>query len=172
MACQVKYLSSAGIQHREVKGLDALAQSFPSNWLVYASLNAFPRNSAPIEIDVFVVMDDRIVLLELKDWNGPLTAKGDMWRHAGKHERSPVILGNEKAKKIKGMIKSQIPLLRQVYVDSKVVLTASSTRDALPPDEQAHVLTLEEAKLLGDRKERNRLLGMVHLTNVRPHMLV
>ncbi|UZE50982.1 NERD domain-containing protein [Rhodopseudomonas sp. P2A-2r] len=99
MACKVKYLSSAGIQHREVKGLQALADAFPINWLVYASLNAFPKNSAPIEIDVFVVMDDRIVLLELKDWNGPLTAKGDMWVHAGKRERSPVILGNEKAKK-------------------------------------------------------------------------
>lgn len=172
MACQVKYLSSAGVQHREVKGLQALASSFPSNWLVYASLNAFPRNSAPIEIDVLVVMDDRIVLLELKDWNGPLRAKGDMWVHAGKHERSPVILGNEKAKKVKGIIKTQIPSLGRIYVDSRVVLTATSTRDALPSDQQLFVLTLDEAKSLGDRKERNRLLGHVHLTQVRPNMLV
>lgn len=128
MVCSVRYLSSAGVQHREVKGLDALASAFPSNWLVYASLNAFPKNSAPIEIDVFVVMDDRIVLLELKDWNGPIIPKGDMWVHAGKRERSPVILGNEKAKKIKGIIKSQIPSISRIFVDSRVVLTATSTR--------------------------------------------
>lgn len=172
MTCQIKYLSSAGIQHREVKGLEALANAFPSNWLVYASLNAFPRNSAPIEIDVFVVMDDRIVLLELKDWNGPLVTKGDMWLHAGKRERSPVVLGNEKAKKIKGIIRSQIPSIKSVYVDSRVVLTATSTRDALPADEKEYVLTLDEAKLLGNGKERNRLLGAVRLTNVRPNMFV
>lgn len=172
MVCQVRYLSSAGIQHREVKGLASLAKSFPSDWLVYASLNAFPRNSAPIEIDVFVVMDDRIVLLELKDWNGPLTAKGDMWIHAGKRERSPVILGNEKAKKIKGIIRSQVPSVSRVFVDSRVVLTATSTREALPVDQQGHVLTLDEAKLLGDRNERNRLIGSVHLMNVRPNMMV
>jgi len=172
MVCSVHYLSSAGIQHREVKGLEALASAFPSNWLVYASLNAFPKNSAPIEIDVFVVMDDRIVLLELKDWNGPIRPKGDMWVHAGKRERSPVILGNEKAKKVKGIIRAQIPSISRVFVDSRVVLTATSTRDALPADQKPYVLTLEEAKLLGDRNERNRLIGQVHLTPVRPNMLV
>lgn len=172
MVCSVKYLSSAGVQHREVKGLDALAGAFPSDWLVYASLNAFPRNSAPIEIDVFVVMDDRILLLELKDWNGPIKPKGDMWVHAGKRERSPVVLGNEKAKKIKGIIKSQIPSIGRIFVDSRVVLTATSTRDNLPEDQKPYVLTLEEAKLLGDRKHRNRLIGPVKLTPVRPNMLV
>lgn len=171
MACQVRYLSSAGIHLREVKGVEALAQAFPINWLMYASLTAFPKNSAPIEIDLLVVMDDRIVLLEIKDWNGPLSAKGDVWVHAGKKERSPVVLGNEKAKKIKGILRNQIPQLR-VFVDSRVVLTGTSTRDLLPASEQSHVLTLEEAKLLGDKKERNRLLGTVTLTPVKPNMLV
>jgi sulfur transfer complex TusBCD TusB component (DsrH family) len=171
MACQVRYLSSAGIQLREVKGVDALAQAFPINWLMYASLTAFPKNSAPIEIDLLVVMDDRVVLLELKDWNGPLSVKGDVWVHAGKKERSPVVLGNEKAKKIKGILINQIPRLR-TFVDSRVVLTGSSTRDLLPPSERSHVLTLDEAKLLGDKKERNRLLGPVTLTAVKPNMLV
>lgn len=172
MVCAIRYLSSAGVQHREVKGLDALASAFPSNWLVYASLNAFPKNSAPIEIDVFVVMDDRIVLLELKDWNGPIKPKGDMWVHAGKRERSPVILGNEKAKKIKGIIRAQIPSISRIFVDSRVVLTATSTRDDLPEDQKPYVLTLEEAKLLGDRKQRDRLIGSVQLSPVRPNMLV
>ena len=148
-----------------------MARAFPANWLMYASLNAFPKNSAPIEIDLFVIMDDRIVLLELKDWNGPLSRKGDVWIHAGKRERSPVILGNEKAKKIKGMLRNQIPQL-QVFVDSRVVLTGSSTRDLLAPEEKSHVLTLTEAMLLGDKKERNRLLGTVKLTAVKPNALV
>ncbi|MBY3201771.1 AAA domain-containing protein [Rhizobium laguerreae] len=171
MACKVRYLCSAGIHHREVKGVEALAKAFPISWLIYASLNAFPKNSAPIEIDVMVVMDDRIVLLELKDWNGPLKAKGDMWVH-GKSQRSPVVLGNEKAKKIKGMLKNQIPQVGKCYVDSRVVLTGTSTRDLLSDAEKPYVLTLEEAKLLGDKKHRDKLLGTVTFTQIKPNMFV
>ena len=146
MACQVRYLSSAGIQKREVKGLDALAKAFPASWLVYASLNAFPRSGPPIEIDVLVVMDDRIVLLELKDWNGPLASRGDLWVHGRRTQRSPVQLGAEKARKIKTIVVGQISSLRGVYVDSRVVLTATSTRDGISAAERPHVLTREEAK--------------------------
>ncbi|OWV98923.1 hypothetical protein ATY81_26650 [Rhizobium sp. R72] len=170
MACKVRYLSSAGIHHREVKGVDALAQAFPVNWLMYASLNAFPKNSSPIEIDLLVVMDDRVVLLELKDWHGPLTAKGDMWIH-GKPQRSPVQLGNEKAKKGKSILRGQGQLGR-FYVDSRVVFTGSTTRDLLPEEERKHVLTLEEAKLLGNRMDRERLIGSVTLQNLKPNLLV
>src|ERR1700730_118358 len=128
MACRVQYLSSAGIQRREVAGVQALADVFPSNWLTYVSLTAFPKNSSPIEIDVFLVMDDRIVLLELKDWNGSLSHSGDVWLLNGRYMgRSPVVLANEKAKKINGIIKDQIPRLARTYVDSRVVLTASAT---------------------------------------------
>lgn len=171
MACQIRYLSSAGIHPREKKGVGALARTFPSDWLVFASLTAFPRNSSPIEIDLLVIMDDRIVLLELKDWNGPLKQKGDLWFHVKKRERSPVVLGNEKAKKIKTLLQSQISQFR-TYVDSRVVLTASSTRDQLSEHEKPYVLTLNEAMLLGDKKERNRLLGSVRMLAVKPNMLV
>ncbi|MDR6591564.1 serine/threonine protein kinase [Agrobacterium tumefaciens] len=147
-----------------------MAEAFPSNWLLYASLNAFPANSPPIEIDLLAVMDDRIVLLELKDWHGPLTTKGDMWIH-GKPQRSPVQLGNEKAKKIKSILRSQGQLGR-FYVDSRIVLTGTTTRDLLPEDEKRHVLTLEEAKQLGNSKDRDRLIGTVKFQNVKPNMLV
>ncbi len=171
MVCQIRYLSSAGIHPREKKGVGALAHAFPSDWLVFASLTAFPRNSSPIEIDLLVIMDDRIVLLELKDWNGPLEQKGDLWFHVKKRERSPVVLGNEKAKKIKSLLQNQISQFR-TYVDSRVVLTASSTRDLLSEQERPFVLTLDEAMLLGNRKERNRLLGPVKISAVKPNMLV
>lgn len=171
MGCLVRYLSSAGIQHREVKGVEALAAAYPSNWLMFASLVAFPANQAPIEIDLLVVMDDRIVLLELKDWNGPLEHSNDVWIHGGRKHRSPVILGNEKAKKVKSFLTSHIRNLR-TFVDSKVVLTGTSTRELLSEIEKPHVLTLEEAKLLGNKSERNRLIGPVRVSTVRPNMLV
>ncbi len=47
MACRVRYLNSSGIQRREVSGVQTLADVFPSNWLMYVSLTAFPKNSSP-----------------------------------------------------------------------------------------------------------------------------
>lgn len=79
MVCKVKYLNSAGIMPREIKGIEALSKAFPPDWLLYVSLNCFPRNQSPMEIDAVVVMDDLVLLLEIKDWNGVLTANGDRW---------------------------------------------------------------------------------------------
>lgn len=173
MACKVRYLSSAGIQRREVVGVQALADVFPSNWLMYVSLTAFPKYSSPIEIDVFLVMDDRIALLELKDWNGTLTHKGDVWLLNGAYKgRSPVVLANEKAKKIKGILKDQIPRLAHTYVDSRIVLTASATNEHLLEHEKPYVLSLAEAKSLVAPAERKRLLGPVNLSMIKPNMFV
>lgn len=51
MACKVRYLNSAGIMPREIKGVDALAKAFPPEWLLYVALNCYPRNQDPMEID-------------------------------------------------------------------------------------------------------------------------
>src|SRR5271166_1582184 len=109
MTCRVRYLNSAGVQQREVKGLAALAEAFPSKWLVYASFQYLPPRENPLEIDAMVVMDDRILLLELKDWNGVLTCNGDTWlvddRPRG---RSPVDSVAHKARVLANVIRSAI----------------------------------------------------------------
>ena len=51
MVCQVRYLSSAGIHRREITGITALERAFPPQWLLYASLQCFPRGEPPIEMD-------------------------------------------------------------------------------------------------------------------------
>ncbi|MCW3845981.1 NERD domain-containing protein [Sphingomonas sp. LB-2] len=156
-----------------MKGLEALAQSLPINWLIYASLNAYPPNDKPIEIDVIAVMDDRIVLLELKDWNGVLTSNGDNWvLGKSRRGRSPVTVITEKARKLKTLISNQIPSLGRFWVDGRVILTGSATNEFLPDAEKPFVLSLSEARLLGNPAERNRILGKVQLTKVRPNMLV
>jgi len=122
MPCKVKYLNSAGIMPREIKGIDAISKAFPSDWLLYVSLNCFPRNQAPMEIDAVVVMDDIVLLLEIKDWNGVLTARGDRWFVNGApRKRSAAIVVDEKAKKLKAVIQGQSPLAGAYYVDSRVM---------------------------------------------------
>lgn len=154
MACRVRYASSAGIMPREVKGISALAASFPSDWLLYVSLNCFPRNQSPMEIDAIVVMDTSILLLEIKDWDGKLTLRGDCW-YLGRQNRgrSAVVLVEDKAKKLKTVIKGESPLAGAFYVHSRVVLTGTADRSNLPSQEADRVLTLLEATALPTTKK-------------------
>lgn len=167
MACKVRYLNSAGIMPREIKGIDALSKAFPSNWLLYVSLNCFPRNQSPMEIDAVVVMDDVILLLEIKDWNGKLTYKGDRWFVNGApRKRSAAILVDEKAKKLKSVIQGQSSLAGAFYVDSRVVFTGTANAANLIPQEQRRCLTLAEACAIGDPAKRHLYVqhGRVSLT--------
>ncbi|MDR8037960.1 AAA domain-containing protein [Burkholderia cenocepacia] len=167
MACKVRYLNSAGIMPREIKGIDALSKAFPPNWLLYVSLNCFPRNQSPMEIDAVVVMDDLILLLEIKDWNGKLTYKGDRWFVNGApRKRSAVVLVDEKAKKLKSVIQGQSSLAGAFYVDSRVVFTGTANAANLQPQEQARCLTLSEAMAIGDPAKRHLYVkrGKVSLT--------
>ena len=167
MACKVRYLNSAGIMPREIKGVDALSKAFPSNWLLYVSLNCFPRNQSPMEIDAVVVMDDLILLLEIKDWNGKLTYKGDRWFVNGaSRKRSAAILVDEKAKKLKSVIQGQSSLAGAFYVDSRVVFTGTSNAVHLDPQEQRRCLTLTDACAIGDPAKRHLYVqrGKVSLT--------
>jgi serine/threonine protein kinase len=161
MACKVKYASSSGIMPREVKGIGTLAASFPSEWLLYVSLNCFPRNQSPMEIDAIVVMDTSLLLLEIKDWTGKLTLRGDCWYIDRQNRgRSAVVLVEEKAKKLRSVIKNQSPLAGAYFINSRVVLTGTADRSNLPAQEADRVLTLSESKALGDPATRKRLFPL------------
>lgn len=159
MACRVRYLNSAGIHAREIPGIHTLAQAFPANWLLYASLQCFPHNEPPIEIDAMVVMDDRVLLLEIKDWNGTLTHNGDQWLVNGQRRgRSPVDVVSMKAKKVKAFLKNSIPGFGRYYVDSRVVLTGSASKSGLSQAEQGMVWTLGEATSIASPSGKAALL--------------
>ncbi|WP_343726955.1 AAA domain-containing protein [Burkholderia seminalis] len=151
----MRYLNSAGIMPREIKGVDALSRAFPSEWLLYVSLNCFPRNQDPMEIDAVVVTDDQILLLEIKDWNGTLTSKGDRWfLNKAPRKRSAVIASEEKAKKLRSVIKGASSLAGVFTVEARVVFTGTAGASNLPPQEAARTLTLAEACLIGDPSKR------------------
>src|SRR5882757_8646598 len=109
MASRVRYLSSAGIHRREIPGIGALAPAYSADWLLYASLQCFPRGELPIEMDAMVVMGDRVLILELKDFNGKLSYNGDQWRHKRRWFRSPVQVLAMKARKVKSFLQNNIP---------------------------------------------------------------
>jgi tRNA A-37 threonylcarbamoyl transferase component Bud32 len=169
VATRVRYLSSAGIHPREISGIGELAQAFPSKWLLYTSLQCYPAGDRPIELDAMVVMDDRVLLLEIKDFHGTLTANGDQWILNNRRRfRSPVDLVAMKARKVKTFLSAAIPGFSKYYVDSRVVLTGNASKQNLTPSEQQHVWTLQEAAAIGDVSRKSALLqrGQLHVKKI------
>lgn len=108
-----------------------------------------------MEIDALVVMDDRVLLLELKDWNGKLVQRGDQWFVGGQSRgRSAVVAAEEKAKKLKSVLRAEIPNLKNLWIDARVVLTASATRDQIAENEKRFVWTIAEACSISEPQKR------------------
>lgn len=79
-----------GLHEREVKGLESLA-SLPAHWFAYTNLDLATAPGASREIDVIIVADDRILVVDLKDWFGPIESREGHWFNAGRdHGPSPV----------------------------------------------------------------------------------
>lgn len=58
-----------GVHKREVKGVERL-RKLPSDWYAFTNLDLALGPGRSREIDVVVVADDRIFLIDLKDWDG------------------------------------------------------------------------------------------------------
>lgn len=160
MVCKVRYLNSAGIMRREIKGIDALAKAFPPEWLLYVGLNCYPRNQDPMEIDAMVVIADQILLLEIKDWNPKLTYQNDRWFVGGQPRgRSAVIQVTEKARKLKSVLSTEIPGIRKsLWIEPRVILTGQATKEHLHPSEKPYVWTLDEACSIAKPEVRSQLV--------------
>ncbi|MDO8771082.1 MAG: AAA domain-containing protein [Burkholderiaceae bacterium] len=156
---------------REIKGIEALSAAFPPEWLLYVSLNCYPRNQDPMEIDAVIVTGDFLLILEIKDWNGKLTSQQDRWYIGGRSRgRSPVIASDEKAKKLKSVLGAEMGAMgTQFYVESRVVLTGSANKSALPAHEIPYVWTLAEACSLGDAVKRKALFPRTQMKLVKAY---
>ncbi|MGU3404925.1 AAA domain-containing protein [Methylobacterium brachiatum] len=171
MACRVRYLRSAGIHRREIPGIEALSEAFPEAWLLYASLQCFQRYEEPFDVDAMVVMDDRVLLLEIKDWNGTIVANGDSWLVNGKSRRSPIAAVGEKARKLGTFLRSRIVGFGQTRVDPRVVLTGTAGKPDLRPEEGRLLWSLDEAVSIVQPGNRTKLLETATLQLNKPYQL-
>jgi serine/threonine protein kinase len=79
-----------GLHEREVKGIESLS-SLPAHWFAYTNLDLATAPGSSREIDVIIIADDRILIVDLKDWFGPIESREGHWFNAGRdHGSSPV----------------------------------------------------------------------------------
>ncbi|WP_425998245.1 AAA domain-containing protein [Caulobacter sp. DWR1-3-2b1] len=76
-----------GIHAREITGISLLA-GLPSHWFAYTNLDLAIATGASREIDVIIVAEDRILVVDLKDWKGPIESREGRWYNNG-HDHGP-----------------------------------------------------------------------------------
>src|SRR5437879_2766655 len=82
---KIDYISSEGIQQAEKAALERLRLAFNNapfsqSWYGYAAFMMLDRIRRDREIDLILLTHDRLLVIELKNWNnGTITAMGDHW---------------------------------------------------------------------------------------------
>lgn len=149
------HISGKGIHRREVSGIEKL-RTLPSDWYAFTNLELIEAGAMPRQIDVVIVLDDRILIADLKDWNGKITSDGDRWFQNGRSvDTSPVkkILENvrimagllsrflAKTAKQRGTVfnRWQLPL-----VEGCVITTGRCDIRELPDLEKPRVFQIDE----------------------------
>ncbi|QCG98128.1 hypothetical protein E6C67_31040 [Azospirillum sp. TSA2s] len=174
---KIEFLKAEGIHHREIEGIDRFKQ-LPGDWYGYANLEQPDASGRPRQIDVVLVIDDRIILVDLKDWYGTVTSDGRRWSLNGKvHEgsTSPVHTISDHARLIASGLKTY--LLRQKvpivpFVDGYVVMTGRADYSGVPDNERKRIFDINEfCTILVDKGKRYKNLSEPTFVD-RTHSLV
>lgn len=161
-----------GVHQREVDGLEKL-RGLPDNWVAFSNLDLALPGKGLREIDLIMVLDDRVLLVDLKDWRGPISSRDASWFNGTKDcGRSPVQKLGEHTRAISTLLKAFLTeqarkeglgaKLPVPLVDAAVVLTRTADRAGIAAAESARVFAIDQfMKMLRNPKEREAQLGKV-----------
>jgi hypothetical protein len=145
---KLKVINPAGVHSREIKGLDVLEKALPDHWFGYAAFELIGHDAG--EIDLLICADDRLILVEIKDWNVPITDNGATWTTPFDTTTSPVTLSKLKSAKLGTKLKKFFsPKYREPFVDHCVLFTGKSKRSSLNEDTREKVFDLDFFQTLG-----------------------
>ena len=177
---KIKVLSSKGIHPREVAGIDAFQKRLPPQWYGFANLELIQRTERARQIDVALVIQDRILLVDLKDWRGQIRSDGQTWfQDAKSMEGSPVkkidenarVIGTELRAYLSGAVKlGPGERLSVPFVQGCVVLTGRGKVVDMPPGEQRKVFYLDDfcrALSSSDKRDYYKLLDQAPYVDVK-----
>lgn len=165
---QISFANSQGIHVREVKGIEILKEKLPPDWYAFANLEIINPGKMGRQIDVAIVLDDRIILADIKDWYGKITSDGDTWyQNDRRMEGSPVKKIAENVRTVASLLRTHlkkhlktpgeppIPLIM-----SCVVLTGRCNIDGIDDSERSRVFYVDDfCRAVTDRRQRYERFG-------------
>lgn len=151
---EVRILGGAGLHASEVKAVGKMESSLRNSWYAYAGL-VVSDNQGSMEIDTLIITQDRILLVELKEWNGVIQHSNGKWIQNGRPRgTSPYTVKREHARRLAGLLKSELShkLGYYLHVEAHVVLCGTATPENLSVSEQHFVHTLDDFLKIGSEK--------------------
>ncbi|HHG0683489.1 TPA: NERD domain-containing protein, partial [Enterobacter cloacae] len=143
---EIKKVGGAGLHASELRAISKMEQHFQSSWHGFAGLVASDAQG-PMEIDCLIITHDRLLLVELKEWNGTIEYDNGMWIQNGQNRgKSPFAIKREHALRLQKLLDSELShnLGYWLSVEAHVVLCGSATPENLPQIERPFVHTLDE----------------------------
>jgi hypothetical protein len=157
---KIKRYKTDGVIVTEVKALKASEERLPSSWFGYASLELIVPGRTGHELDLVVVTDDRIILVDFKEWQGVVSCDRDRWLQNGADRgRSAVIKLREAARQVSSKLSQRLQGKRSQapYVDYLVVFTGGCRFESFPQDQLASICLLPDFLALGDARKFRQL---------------
>ncbi|MBD2812475.1 NERD domain-containing protein [Xenorhabdus sp. Vera] len=148
-------VGGAGLHASEVKAVSKMESEFQNSWHAYAGLVVADKQGS-MEIDCLIITHDRLLLVELKEWNGIITTEKGKWFQNGKNRgKSPYAIKREQAQRLKNILKQEVEHRIGYFlnVEAHVVLCGNATPENIPASERPFVHTMGEFLALRNNYE-------------------
>lgn len=159
-----------GVHIREVIGLERL-RKLPNDWYGFTNLDLATGRGRSREIDLVMVAEDRIFLIDLKDWHGRIESEGGNWLHNGRDTgSSPVAKIHQNAKDVWYLLTEHLKrhMKGEIVprVTGLVLISGRADLTGISETEKASVLTDEEfIALVSKTGSRISTFGKVPLSS-------
>lgn len=149
-------VGGAGLHRSETETINMMVEKLPNSWFCYAGLVVADAQGS-MEIDALIITADRLLLVELKEWNGTITYDAGKWLQNGKPRgKSPYQIKRTHALRLKKLLEQELSrkLGYTLHVEAHVVLCGSAGPENLPICEQTYVHTRDDFLTIGKRYDK------------------
>ena len=142
---KIKILGANGLHASEVRAVSKM-EGFRDSWYGYAGL-LIVDDQGSMDIDVLIITHDRLLLVELKEWNGNLEDINGQWYINGSwRSRSPYATKRVHAQRLTKLLNKELKhkLGYDLWVEAHVVLCGNSTPEKISNTEKRFVHTIDD----------------------------
>lgn len=151
---QVKLLGGSGLHASEVKAVRKMEEELRGSWFAYASLLVVDDQGS-MDVDTLIITHDRLLLVELKEWNGNIESSDGQWYLNGTSRgKSPYEIKRVHALRIQKLIQQELEHKLGYFpqVEAHVVLCGSATPENLSSSEKRFVHSLDDFLKISSRE--------------------
>lgn len=149
---KIHIAATQGLHQNEHDAIIAMEKALPAHWVGYAGILLVDKNRKSLEFDILIFAEDRILMVELKNFHGQIHMEDDQWIQTTPSGRkikhgSPIDRKREHAQRIKSMFDEELRALwgNTFYeIQALVVLTGEAKITQQSPKDKGFVLVLDE----------------------------